>query len=63
MNIFTRALSKIFKSSNQHELDKTKNLVLAINSKEKIIGSLTDSDFKEKTLNLKKSLKKVRALN
>ena len=63
MNIFTRALSKIFKSSNQQELDKTKNLVLAINSKEKIIGSLTDSDFKEKTLNLKKSLKKGRALN
>ena len=63
MNIFTRALSKIFKSSNQQELDKTKNLVLAINSKEKIIGSLTDSDFKEKTSNLKKSLKEGRALN
>ena len=28
MNILTRTLSKIFKSSNQQELDKTKNLIL-----------------------------------
>ena len=30
MNVFTSAFSKIFKSSNQQELDKTKNLILAI---------------------------------
>ena len=34
MNILTRTYSRIFKSSNQQELDKTKNLILAINSKE-----------------------------
>ena len=34
MNVFTRTFSKIFKSSNQAELDKTKNLISAINSKE-----------------------------
>ena len=57
MNVFTRTFSKIFKSSNQQELDKTKNLILAINNKEDSIKSLTDSEFKEKTLNLKRSLK------
>ena len=30
MNLFTRTFSKIFKSSNQQELDKIQNLVLAI---------------------------------
>ena len=34
MNLFTRTFSKIFKSSNQLELDKTKNLIEAINNKE-----------------------------
>ena len=57
MNLFTRALSKIFKSSNQQELDKIKNIILAINSKEKEIKSFTESDFKEKTANFKKKLK------
>ena len=54
MNLFTRTFSKIFKSSNQQELDKIKNLILAINNKEKEIKSLSESEFKEKTLNLKK---------
>ena len=40
MNVFTRTFSKIFKSSNQQELDKTKNLISAINSKENAIKSL-----------------------
>ena len=57
MNVFTRAFSKIFKSSNQQELDKTKNLISAINDKENSIKSLSDSDFREKTANLKKSVK------
>ena len=52
MNVLTRTLSKIFKSSNQQELDKTKNLIAAINSKEDTIKSLSDGEFKEKTLNL-----------
>ncbi len=57
MNLFTRTFNKIFKSSNQQELDKTKNLITAINEKEGSIKSLTDGEFKEKTLNLKRSVK------
>ena len=56
MNLFTRTFSKIFKSSNQQELDKVQNLVLAINDKENEIKSLSESNIKEKTLNLKKSV-------
>ncbi len=57
MNVFTRTFSKIFKSSNQQELDKTKKLISAINDKESSVKSLTDSEFREKSLNLKRSLK------
>ena len=57
MNLFTRTFSKIFKSSNQQELDSIQNIILAINSKEKEIKSLTESEFKEKTANFKKKLK------
>ena len=62
MNLFTRAFSKIFKSSNQQELDKAKNLISAINSKESSIKSLSDGEFKEKTLNLKQSTKEGNSL-
>ncbi len=62
MNVFTRTFSKIFKSSNQQELDKTKNLISAINDKESSVKSLTDSEFREKTLNLKQSLKEGNSL-
>ncbi len=55
MNLFTRTLSKIFKSSNQQELDKIQNIVEAINSKENDISSLKEADFKEKTFNFKKN--------
>ena len=55
MNLFTRTFSKIFKSSNQQELDKIQNIITLINSKEDEIKSLTESDFKEKTANFKKS--------
>ena len=58
MNVFTRTFSKIFKSSNQAELDKTKNLIAAINSKENSIKSLSDAEFKEKTL-IERLYKKV----
>ena len=51
MNLFTRTFSKIFKSSNQQELDKIQNIVEAINSKENDIKSLTEADFREKTFN------------
>ena len=41
MNIFTRTFSKIFKSSNQQELDKIQNIIEAINNKENEIMSLS----------------------
>ncbi len=55
MNLFTRTLSKIFKSSNQQELDKIQNLIQSINSKEIELKKLSEADFKEKTLKFKKS--------
>jgi len=56
MNLFTRTFSKIFKSSNQQQLDKIKNIIEAINSKENEIRSLTEEDFKKKTfINKKKA--------
>jgi preprotein translocase subunit SecA len=54
MNLFTRTFSKIFKSSNQQQLDKIKNIIEAINSKENEIKSLTEAGFKEKTFIYKK---------
>ena len=55
MNLFTRTFSKIFRNSNQQELDKIQNILEAVNSKENEIKSLTESDFKEKTFNFKKN--------
>ena len=63
MNMFSSTFSKIFKSANQQELDKTKNLILAINDQEDSIKALSDSEFKEKTFNLKKSIKEGNSLN
>ena len=56
MNLFTRTFSKIFKSSNQQELDNLKNTISAINDHEKVCQSLNESDFKEKTAKLKKNV-------
>ncbi len=55
MNFFTRTFSKIFKSSNQQELEKIQNIIEAINNKEKDIKPLTEADFKEKTFNFQKN--------
>ena len=55
MNLFTRTFSKIFKSSNQQELDKIQNIIEAINNKENEIMSLSEAEFKEKTFNFKKN--------
>ena len=55
MDLFTRTFSKIFKSSNQQELDKIQNIIEAINNKENDIKSLTEADFKEKTFNYQKN--------
>ena len=56
MNLFTRTFSKIFKSSNQQELDKIQNLILAINNKESEFKSLSENDIREKTANFKKNV-------
>ena len=56
MNLFTRTFSKIFKSSNQQELDKLQNLIVAINDRESEILSLSEGDIKEKTFNFKKNV-------
>jgi preprotein translocase subunit SecA len=55
MNLFTRTFSKIFKSSNQQELDKIQNIIEAINSRENDVRGLGEADFKEKTFNFKKN--------
>ena len=55
MNLLTKTFSKIFKSSNQQELDKIKNIIEAINNKEKEVKSFSEADFKEKTINFKKN--------
>jgi preprotein translocase subunit SecA len=55
MNLFSRTFSKIFKSSNQQELDNIQNIIVAINNKEKEIKSLSEGDIKEKTFNFKKN--------
>ena len=56
MNLFTRTFSKIFKSSNQQELDKIQNIILSINNKENETKSLSQGDFREKTFNFKKNI-------
>ena len=56
MNLFTITFSKIFKSSNQQELDKLQNLIVAINDRESEILSLSEGDIKEKTFNFKKNV-------
>ena len=59
MNLFTKTLSKLFKSSNQQELDKIKNLILSINSKENKIKSISETDLNKKPKALKKMFKMV----
>jgi preprotein translocase subunit SecA len=55
MNLFSRTFRKIFKSSNQQELDNIQNLIESINSKESEIKSLSEGDIREKTFNFKKN--------
>ena len=56
MNLFSRTFNKIFKSSNQQELDKIQSIILAINNKENEIKSLSEGEIREKTFNLKKNV-------
>jgi preprotein translocase subunit SecA len=56
MNLFTRTFNKIFKSSNQQELDNIQNIIEAINNKEGEIQSLSEGSIREKTFNFQKNL-------
>ena len=51
-------VSKIFKSTNQRELDRLKKITENINSLEKEVKKLTDAEFPKKTNNLKERIKK-----
>ena len=63
MNLFTRTLSKIFKSGNQQELDRVKPLINNINALEDEISKLKEEDFKERTHNLRKSVMEGKKLD
>ncbi len=63
MNVFTRTFSKLFKSSNQQELDKIKNLISAINSYENSVKAISDGEFREKTQNLKRAVQEGKSID
>ena len=63
MNFITTALNKLFKSSNQQELNKIKPLVQKINNLEKDFLNLTPEKFVEKTNQLKKNISEGRKLD
>jgi preprotein translocase subunit SecA len=56
-------ISKFIKSSNQRELDRISKIVKKINSLEEKIQNLEDSDFPQKTLELKEEIKKGKTLD
>ena len=62
MNIFSRALDKIFKTGNQKELDRVRSLVDEINNQEKNFKNLKNEEFRAKTELLKKSLREGRKI-
>ena len=55
MNLFSKALNKIFKTGNQKELDRVKPLVDEINNQEHKFKNLKNEEFKAKTHLLKKN--------
>ena len=56
-------ISKIFKSSNQKELDKLTKLVANINMFESMFSNINDNQFSSKTSELKQKLKNGSSLN
>tara|TARA_Y100000591_G_C21660024_1_gene607317 strand:- start:551 stop:820 length:270 start_codon:yes stop_codon:yes gene_type:complete len=58
-----KIFSKIFKSSNQKQLDKLAVLVDKINNYEKEVSKLDDIEFPKKTLELKQRLAEGSKLN
>ena len=63
MNFITTALNKLFKSSNQQELNKIRPLVQKINNLEKDFLNFTPEKFVEKTNQLKKNIFEGRKLD
>ncbi len=63
MNFITTALNKLFKSSNQQELNKIKPLIQKINNLEKDFLNFTPEKFIEKTNQLKKNISEGRKLD
>ena len=55
-------ISKLFKSSNQKELDRIQKIVSNINTLEDDIKNLNDEDFPKKTLEFKEKLKNGKTL-
>ena len=56
-------ISKFIKSSTQKELDRINKIVEKINSLEEKIVNLNDTDFPQKTLELKDLIKSGKSLN
>ena len=63
MNFITKALDKLFKSSNQQELNKIRPIVVKINDLEKDFSNLSEENFAEKTNQLKKNISEGRNLD
>ena len=63
MNFITKAFDKLFKSSNQQELNKIKPIVVKINELEKDFLNFSEEKFAERTNQLKKNISEGRALD
>ena len=63
MNFITKTLNKLFKSSNQLELNKIKPIVVKINDLEKNFSNFEGENFIEKTHQLKKNVSEGRSLD
>ena len=63
MNFITKTLNKLFKSTNQQELNKIKPIVVKINDLEKDFLNLSEEGFIQKTQQLKKNISEGRNLN
>ena len=56
MNFITKTLNKLFKSSNQQELNKIKPIVVKINELEKDFLNFSEEKFTEKNSKHRKNL-------
>ena len=63
MNLITKTLNKLFKSSNQLELNKIKPIVVKINDLEKNFSNFKGENFVEKTHQFKKNVSEGRGLD